>query len=185
MESKNPGLKTCLLNYFNATNSTSHFQGCRTLYGGTWDQSLSTTWFDPTAGPDDLEHLELGDKTFDNFTIVYLEQASNTLPMGSTSDLLDGYLKRNIIGTKSWGYDQGITGGYPPEGGKSGVLPRSDGLLTLGGYDGARFMGEPVRQDLDNWLGGMWCQIVVEVARIVYKDSSGGGVELDVGTPSK
>lgn len=81
--------------------------------------------------------------------------------------MLRALYEKKIIGTKSWGYNQGTTGGNP-----LGLGERADGMFTIGGYDRAHFVGEPVKQSLDTSTK-IVCPISIKVKRLVFKDEAG------------
>lgn len=88
--------------------------------------------------------------------------------MSPQSVFLKSLLERKEIGSLSWGYDQGSTGDSPLG------AERVDGLMTLGGYDKARFEGEAFYQALDQRDDVLKvCQVTVDVVSMTLNDEAG------------
>lgn len=129
------------------------------------------------SGPD-FEHgwattdvLHFGEQSLKDFLIILSDNSQTepgdhaTMALGPGSELLESLIDKSIIATRSFAYDQGLTGD-PTVDPKSWV----DGQLTLGGYDKSRFTGELFPIQLSDDLA---CKAKVVVEQITLRNSTG------------
>lgn len=155
---------------------SSLFQRCTTFAGGVYTRSLSTTNNDPNPPePGETDIITVGPEKLENFLFntVYPNGQSDFnfhfIGLQRESTMLRTLYEKKIIGTKSWSYNQGATGGYP-----LGMEKRADGMFTLGGFDYGQFEGKQVTQNLDTSTQAMSiCPISIKVKRLVFKDAAG------------
>lgn len=153
-------------------------QTCRYMSGGLFDLSpnSATTLTGPVNdgfdGQGRLDRLRVASYTWDGFAFVSRfkqgvsssDQALLGLRQGST--VLEEFVKRKIIGTRTWALDYGMSG--EPE---SGMGPWVDGAITFGGYDKGRFVGS-LSSEI-SVKGGTGCGLEVDVMSMVLNRPSG------------
>lgn len=124
---------------------------------------------------------KLEDFSFDdgNNSMATGELNFNTLGLSKDSTLLKRLVEEGVIGTRSWGYDQGTTSGWWSDADTNTRSTRVDGMLTLGGWDKSRISGETVKTALDTAEG---CQIIVKVKSMMFSDEKG---KIDVGASTE
>lgn len=121
--------------------------------------SSSPVGVDKTTASLGTDQLRLGSVTILNSPLVVSQVSTRArIGLGPGSDLLVG-----ANGARSWAYDHG------------GAAAGGDGLLTIGGYDEARYKGELYAYNMEGggkYRGG--CPLRVPVQKMEFGDGRGG-----------